>query len=245
MGSGAVAVVIPAYNRAELTEACLRSVRKYTEGAEVVLVDNGSTDDTPDLYRDFDTFAGSRTNRGFAWACNRGAAVSSGQTFVFLNNDTEVAYRWLEPLVQAAERFGIAGSKLVYPDGRIQHAGVRLFHEDGVLTAENIGRGEPDEGQYDKPKTVDAVTGACMAVRRDVFAACGGFDEGYWNGYEDVDFCLRVSREQGPTSRYVPESKVIHLESESGPERWSRVNENVRRLQDKWGDRWRSSALPT
>lgn len=234
-----ISIVIPAFNRAELTEQCLRSVEKYTAGAELVLVDNASTDGTPDLYGRFDIVVRNRRNWGFGRACNQGAAVSSGQTFVFLNNDTEVTFRWLEPLVAAAERFGIAGPKLVYPDGKIQHAGVRLFRDGaGVLTAENIGRGEPDEG-YDEPATVDAVTGACLAVRRDVFAKAGGFDLKYHNGYEDVDLCLTAKTQPGVECRYVPSSKVVHLESASGPERWTRVNENIRRLQDKWGERWR------
>ena len=232
-----ISIVVPAFNRAELTERCYRSLRKHTDGAEVVLVDNASTDGTRDLHGLFDTVVWNRRNLGFGRACNQGAAVSSGQTFVFLNNDTEVTYRWLEPLVQAAERWGIAGPKLVYPDGRIQHAGVRLYRDgNGVLTAENIGRGEPDEG-FDDPATVDAVTGACLAVRRDVFAVCGGFDLGYWNGYEDVDLCLTATSKDW-MCRYVPASKVVHLESESGPQRWTRVNENVRRLQEKWGERW-------
>ena len=232
-----ISVIIPAFNRAELTGECARTVLKHTAGVELVLVDNGSTDDTPDLYDLFDIVVRNRKNKGFGRGCNQGAAASSGQTFVFLNNDTVVTYPWLSPLVQAAERYGIAGPKLVYPDGRIQHAGVRLFRDAaGVLTAENIGRGEPDEG-FDVEKTVDAVTGACLAVRRDVFAKAGGFDLGYWNGYEDVDLCLTATK-QGATCRYVPASKVIHLESESGPDRWTRVNENIRRLQDKWNDKW-------
>lgn len=72
-----------------------------------------------------------------------------------------------------------------------------------------------------------------MAVRRDVFFRHGGFDEEYWNGYEDVDFCLTVRR-AGGTVRFEPASVVTHHESASGPARWAGVHRNIRRLQEKW-----------
>jgi GT2 family glycosyltransferase len=82
---------------------------------------------------------------------------------------------------------------------------------------------------------VEAVTGACLAVRRDVFFKHGGFDVGYRNGYEDVDFCLTV-RAAGGRIVYDPMSVVTHVESASGPARWAHFRGNVARLQERWVD---------
>jgi len=227
-------VIVPAFNRADLTFDCFMSIEHET--AERILVDNASTDHTVEMYGLADTVVRNRQNRGFARACNQGAAVASGLVFVFLNNDTVCHPGWLDPLCDAALTHGVAGSKLVYPDGTIQHAGVEVYDDRGLLTAFNCGRGEPDVG-WDEDRDVTAVTGACMAVRRDVFETLRGFDEAFWNGYEDVDFCLRA-RDAGWNVRYCARSVVTHLESASGPERWTGVQRNVELLQAKWRERW-------
>lgn len=74
-----------------------------------------------------------------------------------------------------------------------------------------------------------------MAVHRNCWDQLGGFDESFWNGYEDVDLCIRASR-GGWSIRYEPDAVVTHHESASGPERWSRVRENIALLNDKWPD---------
>jgi GT2 family glycosyltransferase len=89
------------------------------------------------------------------------------------------------------------------------------------------------QGDHPHSEQVDAVTGACLAIRRTDFEMLGGFDECYWNGYEDVDLCL-TARAYGGTVVYEPASVVIHHESQSGPERWTGVAANVARLRDKW-----------
>lgn len=163
--------------------------------------------------------------RGFARTCNLGARDAIGDVLVFLNNDTIPQRGWLEPLVAKASE-GIAGSLLRYPDGRIQHAGVRVGYEGEIVTAWNILDDMPS-GE------VDAVTGACLAIERDRFFELGGFDEGFVNGYEDVDLCLR-HRALGGKCWFVAESSVIHLESQSGSARWTHVAQNVRRLHERW-----------
>lgn len=221
-----VSIVIPHYGPSELTVACLASLREHTpRDVEVIVVNNGTGDLFP-----ADVRLANPENRGFAIACNQGARAASHDRVVFLNNDTEVRAGWLPPLVAALDGDPLAavvGSLLVYPDGRIQHAGVELFYAGGgILTARNI-QGPQPRGE------VDAVTGACMAVERAHFLAIGGFDEGYWNGYEDVDLCLAL-REEGWRVLFEPDSVVMHRESASGPARWLRVTENIARLQVKW-----------
>lgn len=233
-------MIVPAYNRADLTEQCLLSLRDLDD-VEIVLVDNGSTDRTPALYSLADEVVRFRHNEGFAKGCNAGADRAHRDLLVFLNNDTIPQAGWLEPLVDTLDTVACAGSLLVYPDGTVQHAGVRLQEVNGVLTAFNIGRGQPLTPDLLEPRDVDAVTGACMAVRAKAFWHAQGFDERYWNGYEDVDLCLKL-RDRGYRIRYVPQSRVVHLESESGPERWTAVQANVARLQERWGDRWQQIA---
>lgn len=162
----------------------------------------------------------------FAENCNQGAAGTDGLV-VFLNDDCELLAGWLEPIVAAFDNphTVIAGAKLVYPDGRLQHAGVGFRDKGSLLEAYNILEDLPS-------RYVEAVTGACMAVRAGTFSELGGFDVGYRNGYEDVDLCIRADVHD-ESIRYVRESVVIHHESQSGPARWAHVRENIERLQ-RW-----------
>lgn len=218
-----MSIIIPHYGSAGLTRACLDAVAATVPGVQVVVVDNG----TGDRF-DVDVFIPNPTNVGFGAACNQGAYWAAGDILVFLNNDTEPKPGWLAPLIsRVAGGAAIVGSKLVYPDGRIQHAGVWLERDgDGVLVARNYQEARP-------AGPVEAVTGACLAIRRDVFIKLGGFDDGYLNGYEDVDLCL-TARDAGLEVFYEPASVVMHHESASGPARWVAVRANIDRLQERW-----------
>jgi len=203
-----VSVVIPTFNRSDLLDACLTALIETAPATEVLIVDEGLP---------------------FAEQCNLGFDRSSGELVVFLNDDTIPHVGWLEALTVAFEdpRVGMTGAKLLYPDGRIQHAGVYFDRPAGVLTAHNRTTDTPS-------RFVQAVTGACMCVRRTAFADVGGFDEGFVNGYEDVDLCLRFS-ELGWRIWYAANAVVTHHESASGEARWTHVHENIARLQEKHG----------
>lgn len=202
-------VIIPHYGDDALLTACLASL------------------DTEDVI----VWDGNEENFGFAGNCNRAAAQATGDVLVFLNNDTIAHPGWLGPLEDALDLYPIAGSLLLYPDGRIQHSGVSILrYPNGTLEARNLTYPHPS-GE------VAAVTGACLAIRRDLFDALGGFDEGFVNGYEDVDLCLRATDATGMRCWYAAESKLTHLESQSGAERWTHVRQNVDRLNQKWGER--------
>lgn len=249
-----VTIVIPVYGRLELTRACLASLAAAPVRAsfEVVVVDNGSGDGTAAWLRAEAAAGRLRTvlnerNEGFAAACNQGAAVAGGRHLLFLNNDTEVTAGWLDPLVDTLDldpRVDAVGARLLYPDGTVQHAGVVLVErrrEGGaVLTGMHMGTGKrADDPAVLRPQRLQAVTAAVMAVRRSAFAELGGFDTAYWNGNEDVDLCLRLGA-RGGLVVYRPESVVVHHESQSGPERWAKVDDNVRLL----GERWLGRAAP-
>lgn len=215
-----VSIIIPLFNRWDMTEACLAALAETAPDAEIITVDNGSTDAT----RLYDCTVRNPRNRGFAVACNQGARRASGTRLVFLNNDTEPQPGWLEPL-----RIGdIAGPLLTYADGSVQSAGITVDFsaEPGLEAVNRTG------GLIAGP--VDAVTGACLSISRTCWDACGGFDEGFYNGYEDVDLCL-TARDKGYRVLFHPESVVIHHESQSDlTERFRAAPQNIARLRDKW-----------
>jgi GT2 family glycosyltransferase len=187
---------------------------------EVIVVDNGSTDGSPDFVaKNFPQVQLIRNarNLGFAIGVNIGIKAAIGDVIVLLNQDTVVQEGWLKALVEALwadGKVGIAGCKLLYPDGKtIQHAGGTVEYPSGL--ALHYGYREKDEGQWDEPRDVDYVTGAAMAIRRDVLERVGLFDEGFSPAYfEDIDICYRA-REKGFLVRYVPHSILIHHESSS------------------------------
>ena len=245
-----VSIVIPVFNQVEMTRRCLAALRENTDltACQIVVVDNGSRDGTADWLAgeagDGLAVITNPENRGFAVACNQGAAAATGEYLLFLNNDTEVQPGWLEPLVRTLDldrRVGAVGGKLLFPDGTIQHAGVAITlaetPQGPVLGGRHLCYKKPaDFHAADRPQVLRCLTAACLLVRRDAFAAVGGFDEGYWNGNEDVDLCLKLG-EAGWLLVYRPESVVVHHESQSGEERWSRWDANVARLNERWRDR--------
>ena len=242
-----VSVIIPTFNRLDLTRACLTALRANTpaDDFEIIVVDNDSTDGTREFLA-AEQQAGRLTailnekNLGFAHACNQGAAAARGKYIFFLNNDTEVRPGWLEPLIQTAEadpKVGAVGSKLLFADNTIQHAGVVLLddraHGDPLRAHHIFSRQPHDLQEANRPRICPALTAACLLVRTEVFEQAGGFDEDYWNGYEDVDLCLKISA-AGKLLVYQPASVVTHHESQSGPERFRQARQNIARLHQKW-----------
>ncbi|MGC1512137.1 MAG: glycosyltransferase family 2 protein [Acidimicrobiales bacterium] len=239
-------IIIPLYNRVDLTRSCLESLVEHTPPStyEVVLVDNASTDETGALLSQLDgdvVIIRNETNQGFAIACNQGAAAASSDLLLFLNNDTQLLPGWIEPLLRATveqPQVGAVGAKLIYPDGTIQHGGVSIIQNriGGLFGGWHDHVGKPASWpDANVAKFRNAVTGALMLVRRNAFEQVGGFDTRYWNGNEDVDLCLAL-REAGWQVLYEPASTVIHYESQSGPERHISENENNVLLRDRWND---------
>jgi GT2 family glycosyltransferase/SAM-dependent methyltransferase/Flp pilus assembly protein TadD len=233
-------IIIPVYNNLELTKQCLTALASVTTGVdyEVILVDNGSTDGTAAFLQ---TLQGdvriirNDENRGFAKACNQGAKEARGKYLVFLNNDTIPQSNWLGPLVQEVDGqpdVGIVGSKLLYPDDTVQHAGV-VFSRDGAPY--HIYRRVPaDSPAVGKRREFQAVTAACLLIRRDLFEAVGGFDEAFVNGFEDVDLCLKV-RGIGFRVIYQPRSVLIHLEGQTLGRKAGEAD-NYRLLRERWSN---------
>src|SRR5688572_16403335 len=131
-------VIIPVFNRASLTRQCLAvllTVPSASTEFEVIVVDDGSSDLTPQVLADHSErirIVTHAANQGFAASCNDGAAVATGEYLVFLNNDTIPKGGWLDALVRHAEAHpeaAVVGSKLVFPNNTIQHAGIVVCHD--------------------------------------------------------------------------------------------------------------------
>ena len=234
-------IVIPLFNRAELTRQCLMELARVTEDVhyEVVLVDNASTDGTAALLAKLGgdvQIVRNTENLGFARACNQGAQAARGKHLVFLNNDTIPLAGWLRAMIDVVERraeVAVVGSKLLYPDGTIQHAGVVFDPDDRPYHL--YARCPGDFAAANRPRDLQAVTAACMLVRREAFSAVGGFDEGFRNSFEDVDLCLRIGA-RGARVAYAPESVLFHLESQTAG-RHDHDAQNGARLRARWSER--------
>ncbi|MGE7138638.1 glycosyltransferase [Luteibacter sp. NPDC031894] len=241
-----VSVVIPVHGKIEYTLACLRSIANFppSDPFEVVVVDDASPDNTASVLAEVSgvRLLCNERNLGFVGSCNAGAAAARGEYLVFLNNDTQVTPGWTEALLRCfalRPDAGIAGSQLVYPDGRLQEAGAWVF-SDG--SAWNIGRfSSRKDPSLRYARTVDYVSGASLAIARDFFLSLGGFDLRYAPGYyEDTDLAF-AARAAGRSVWYVPDSLVIHAEGvssggvvETGMKRFQGVNQ--RKFVEKWAD---------
>ena len=221
-----ISIIIPFRDKPALLERCVESVVRHAGRVtyEIVLVDNRSRRRaTRQVVAELAQRYGQRVrvmhyDKPFNYAALNNWAVRHAQEeyIVFLNNDTEVlSDNWLGELVKRcrADDVGIVGVKLLYPDGRIQHAGLGVKNGDMAhLWAKRRDSALP-EAPFNKEQDVLAVTAACMMVRREVFEALGGFDaEHFGIAYNDVDLCLRA-REEGWRVVYTPAVAVRHEES--------------------------------
>jgi GT2 family glycosyltransferase len=213
-------IVIPVHDNAGVTRRCLDELLAKPPKAEfeIVVVDDASTDSTAELltgYGDALTVVTHRENLGFGASCNDGASPSAGEFLVFLNNDTVPLPGWLDALVAYAERHpraAVVGSRLLYANDTIQHAGV-VFSADGKARHLYVGFPADDEA-VNKSRRFQAVTFACALVRREAFEEMSGFDTAFENDLEDVDLCLRLGQ-AGHEVHYCADSVLYHLESVS------------------------------
>jgi len=226
-GVPSVSVIMPFRDQAALTVTCLGSL-DGTSGhpiSEVVLIDNGSTEpETRALRRSIAHRPATRLLEypgAFNWAAinNMAAATCTSDLLLFLNNDIEATSDgWLHAMVELAQdpEIGAVGARLLFPDGRLQHAGV-VLGMGGVASHIFLGMPSGTTGYFSWDRVVrgySAVTAACMLVRRSVFEEVGGFDESFAVAFNDVDFCIRVGQ-AGYRNVYTPHAELTHYESVS------------------------------
>jgi GT2 family glycosyltransferase/glycosyltransferase involved in cell wall biosynthesis len=210
-------IVIPVYGQLQMTLDCLRALAAHPPQVpvEIIVVDDGSPDATAQVLPKVEglRYHLRATNGGFIAACNDGAALARGEFVAFLNNDTLPQPGWLDTLLGTFTTHpdtGLAGSMLVYPDGRLQEAGGVVF-ADG--SAWNYGRFDsPSDPRYGYVRQADYCSGAAIALPRALFDQLGGFDARYAPAYyEDADLAFAV-RAAGLKVRYQPASVVVHCE---------------------------------
>ena len=213
-------IVIPVFNHFAHTLACLRALAAHPPAAdcEILVVDDRSSDATADALHQVEGLRYHRRleNGGFIAACNDGAALARGEFLVFLNNDTVPQPGWLDALLATFETqtgVGLVGAQLLYPDGRLQEAGGVVF-SDG--SAWNYGRFDAaDDPRFAYVRDADYVSGAAIAIRRELFLRLGGFDARYAPAYyEDTDLAFAV-RDAGLRVLYQPDARVVHDEGTS------------------------------
>lgn len=245
-----VSVIVPTRNRVDLLRNCIDGL-SHTDYSdlEIIVVDNGSDDpetlkflESLDpirhrILRDDGPFNFSRLN-------NAAVEVSTGELLCLMNNDIEITNSdWLKVMAQQALRpeVGAVGARLLYPDGRIQHAGVVLGICGGAAHAHRT-LCPGDEGYFRRhalPQFVSAVTAACLVVRRESYLKVGGFDEkSFAVAFNDVDLCMRLNK-IGLQSFYEPRASLIHHESVSrgldrDPVGAARLARELAALQNRW-----------
>jgi GT2 family glycosyltransferase len=247
-----VSLIIPTRDQPDLLAACLDGLLRRTEYSpmEVLLVDNGSTD--PRAVAVLDAAARDprvrviRQPGPFNWSHlnNVAARQARGDVLVLLNNDTAtIDPHWLTEMVSHAIRpeIGAVGAKLLYPDGRVQHAGVAIDDAGGTKHLYRFRR-DTDPGPVMALATtrgVTAVTGACLAVRRAMYLEIGGPTETLAIASNDVDLCLRLAA-RGYRNLWTPFAVVEHRElatrgADTTPEMQARAERELRQLRRDWG----------
>jgi len=242
-----VSFIVPLFNCLALTQAMLTSLRETLPAnmaCEIIFVDDGSTDGTRTWLQESGFVNGSSVgsmvcrailnekNSGFAATCNRGAREARGKFIFFLNNDLVMLPHWLEPMLDvfsSCENTGIAGNvQINHATGEIDHTGI-FFNFKGKPEHDTT---RPLFERLKGHRYVTAVTGACLAVRGTTWRQLGGFDEGFKNGAEDVDLCLRA--EAAGLQNTVSLRSVVRHHISQSIGRKLRDEQNTHRLVQRW-----------
>ena len=246
-----ISIIIPNKDHAEDLSRCVSTVltRSSYLQYEIIIVENESIEpETRKLYSRLQEQTAVKIvewNKPFNFSAMNNYAVkqSTGDVLLFLNNDTEIITPdWIEHMLCHAARkeIGAVGAKLLYPDGKIQHAGVILGIQ-GTAGHSHKYFDRDAVGYFSMLKSVhnvSAVTGACMMMRRDIFDEVGGFDEMLSHSYNDIDLCLQI-RQKGYRIIFTPYAELYHFESKSRglmdtPDNAVRFSQEARLFRTKW-----------
>ena len=236
-----VSIIIPVCGQVHLTKKCLETLYQHTpkDLFEVIVIDNNSPDETPELlkkYPDIKVLT-NEMNKSFSVSINQGVNEATGEFILALNNDVEFFQPWLEEMLETFKdkTVAVVGAKLLFPDGKIQHAGLACYKNRQPY---HPFWGEKPSEKTDMVVEYPAVTFACALIRQKVFEKLHGLSLDYPDGnYEDVDFCLRC-REQGFKVVYNPKAVLYHLEAGTKNLDKGRalhtIKTNLKIYKDKW-----------
>lgn len=240
-----VTIIVPAYNQWEYTRACIYSIIKSEPllDCEIIIADDHSTDRTCKATEILPgvIVAKPQQNLGFLRNCNHAAKIARGKFIYFLNNDTQITPGAISTLIDLYEKHpdaGIIGSKLIYPNGRLQEAGGILWKD---ATGWNYGRNkDPSLPEYNYLKESDYVSGASLMISKELWINVGGFSEEFTPAYyEDCDLAYKV-RAENKKVYYQPNSVVVHFEGVSNGRNTStgiKAHQTINqgKFFEKWG----------
>ncbi|MGE5754873.1 MAG: glycosyltransferase family 2 protein, partial [Planctomycetaceae bacterium] len=219
-----VSIIIPTVDQPRLIRRCVAGLLSGTSypKKEIILVDNGSTD--PETLALYEGWKASGTVEvipfdhpfNYSAACNVGAAAARGDYLLFFNNDIEISSSdWLEEMMRWAQLpgVGIVGPKMIFPDGRVNHAGIAVTRDSFA----NLYWGDAGDywsifGHVNSYRNYSGLLGACQLMSRSTFEGLGGYDERFLLVCSDIDLCLKA-RQSGFRLVYDPHAVLIHHES--------------------------------
>lgn len=240
-----ISIIIPVFNQFELTMRCLQSIneRTFEKNYEIILIDDNSEDETTKIENKVKniTIIKNKSRKGYLKNCNTAAKAARGRFLHLLNNDTQIfpeAVENLKLLLDNNQNFGAAGSKLIYPNGKLQSAGSKIKPDGNTSPVGHFKN--PLEAEFNNIREADFCCGASLMVKKELWEQLGGFDELFAPGYyEETDFCMRL-REAGYKTLYQPFSEVIHFTGCSFKESTNRlIKENRQKFCRKWGRKLR------
>jgi len=241
-----VTIVILCWNRWPLTERCLSTLKENTDlsRVDVLAVDNGSTYETPAKLKGYDWVRVVTLSRNLGFVRGNSAGIAAADPpsdILLLNNDVELPRAgWLDDLETAAHSapdIGIVGCRLVFPDGKLIHAGTYMLPD--TIWGQQIGSLETDVNQYAGTREVEGIAFACAYIRREVITKIGGLSEEYESYFEDTDYCFRA-REAGFRTVCCGSVTLIHVQhgsTKDEPERFRRLFSRSREVFEK---RWKA-----
>ena len=206
-------IIIVSYNSQKWLEDCLRSVLKFSaDNMEIIVIDNNSIDESTKFIREEFTdilLIESKKNSGFGQANNQAAKIAIGDILFFLNPDTLIKENIFQKIIETFEqdsKIGIVAPQLILPDNSLQPWA--FGKEGGILGIIK------NKFKNSLPTEIDWVSGAALAIRRDIFEKINGFDEKFFMYFEDRDLCLRVKK-FGYKAVVLPDAKIIHFGGKS------------------------------
>ena len=254
IGNPKISIIIPNKDSKSDLKKCIDSILKSSyQNYEIVIVENNSK--TKEIFDYYDKIQKDNDNIkvvsikidkfNYSLINNFGVKNSKGEYIVLLNNDTKVLSNdWMEEMLGICQRddVGIVGAKLLYPDFKVQHAGV-VVGIGGVAGHVNVNIAENEEGYFSRANVINnfsAVTAACLMIKRSIFEKIDGLDENLQVAFNDIDLCMKV-RKLKYLIVFTPYAKLMHYESktrgsEDTPEKIKRFESEMDVFKSKWKD---------